>query len=79
MANSIRKIFPRSESLEGVSKRAPVYFNQEIRPFLKKGENVLVVSNGPPIRSILMELKNLNEKKATKINIANAEFIVYNL
>ena len=51
--------FPRSESLEDVSKRAPVYFQNEIRPALERGENVLVVSHGAPIRSILMELKSL--------------------
>ena len=67
---------PRSESLEDVSKRAPVYFQNEIRPALERGENVLVVSHGAPIRSILMELKSLTEEEAAKIEIANAEFIV---
>ena len=69
--------FPRSESLEDVSKRAPVFFNEEIRPFVERGENVLVVSHGAPIRSILMELKSLSEEEAARIEIANAEFIVY--
>lgn len=68
--------FPKSESLEDVSKRAPVYFQNEIRPALERGENVLVVSHGAPIRSILMKLKSLTEEEAAKIEIANAEFIV---
>ena len=68
--------FPKSESLEDVSKRAPVYFQKEIRTALERGENVLVVSHGAPIRSILMKLKSLTEEEAAKIEIANAEFIV---
>ena len=45
------------------------YYDAEIVPLLKKGEQILVAAHGNSLRSIIMQLDNLTPDQVTKLEI----------
>ncbi len=68
-----------SESLKDTAARTLPYFNTQILPFVKKGENVLVAAHGNSLRSIVMELDHLTKDQVLELNIATGSPIVYDI
>jgi len=60
---------PKGESLEMTLKRTLPYFKNEILPFLKKGENILIAAHGNSLRSIAMYLEKMTEDEIVKYEI----------
>ncbi len=51
---------PGGESLEDTSHRVIPYYQQNIEPLLRKGENILIVAHGNSLRSLVQYLENIN-------------------
>ena len=67
------------ESLKDTYERAVPYFETNIVPELKKEHNVIISAHGNSLRSIIMNLEELNEKEIIDVEIATGTTIVYEL
>src|SRR3989344_5239929 len=70
---------PNGETLKMVYERAVPFFLQEILPVLKKGKNVLVVSHGNTIRSLLKYMEKISDKDIEKVEMPFDEIFIYQL
>lgn len=68
---------PKGESLEMTAGRTIPYFEQEILPRLKKGENVLISAHGNSLRSIVMDLDHLSKEEVLALEIPTGVPIIY--
>jgi len=60
---------PGGESLADTAARVIPYYQANIEPLLKKGENILVVAHGNSLRSLLMHLEQISEDDITHIDL----------
>ena len=70
---------PNGETLKMVYERVIPYFLSEILPILKKGENVLIVSHGNTLRSLVKYIENISDKDIENVEMIFDEIIIYNL
>lgn len=70
---------PRGESLRQVYERALPYFRKEILPHVHAGENVLVVSSGNTLRSIIKYVESVSDEGIADIEMPFEEAILYRL
>lgn len=68
---------PNGESLEMTVQRVIPYFENEIQPYLEKGQNVLVVAHGNSLRAIVKYLEDLSEDQILEFEIQTGEIITY--
>ncbi|SIT23177.1 phosphoglycerate mutase [Chryseobacterium ureilyticum] len=68
---------PGGESLKDTYNRVIPYFEKEIVPFLKKGENVLIVAHGNSLRSLIMYLEHLSPEEILEREIATGVPVTY--
>jgi 2,3-bisphosphoglycerate-dependent phosphoglycerate mutase len=60
---------PGGESLADTAARVLPFYQQEIEPLLKKGENILVVAHGNSLRSLMMHLENISVAKIPDVDL----------
>lgn len=60
---------PDGESLEDTFNRTVPYYQAEIEPKLKGGENVLIVAHGNSLRALKMYLENISPSAIVQVNI----------
>lgn len=60
---------PDGESLEDTLNRTVPYYQTEIEPKLKRGQNVLIVAHGNSLRALKMYLENISPEEIVKVNI----------
>jgi 2,3-bisphosphoglycerate-dependent phosphoglycerate mutase len=70
---------PNGESLKDTAARTIPYYESNILPYLKQGENVLVVAHGNSLRSIVMQVEHMTPEQILKTEIPTGEPIVYDL
>ena len=70
---------PGGESLKDTAARTLPYFDKEILPKARAGQNVLVSAHGNSLRAIVMELEKLSPEQIMKINIDTARPIIYEI
>lgn len=70
---------PNGESLKDTRDRVQPYFESQIVPHLRKGENVLVVAHGNSLRAVIMILEELNPESIMKVEIPTGVPITYEL
>ena len=70
---------PNGETLKMVYERAVPLFKKEILPVLKTGENVLVVSHGNTIRSLIKYIEKISDQDIEKIEMPFNEVFIYEL
>ena len=68
---------PDGESLKMTKERALPYFDHKIKPYLEKGENVIISAHGNSLRAIMMELDDLNEDEVVSLEIPTGVPIAY--
>lgn len=71
------KILPRSESLKDTKKRTVNYYFEKIIPYLTQNKTVLVSAHGNSLRSLVMQIENIDKKDIVKYEIPTGEIIVY--
>jgi 2,3-bisphosphoglycerate-dependent phosphoglycerate mutase len=60
---------PGGESLEDTAARVIPYYDREIEPLLRKGENILVVAHGNSLRALMMSLEKISPQEIASVNI----------
>lgn len=70
---------PGGESLEDTLRRSVPFFQERILQHLKQGENVLVAAHGNSLRSIMMDLDNLNQEQVVKLELETGVPIIYDV
>ncbi len=70
---------PGGESLKDTADRTLPYFNKEILPRVKRGENVLIAAHGNSLRALVMALENMSADEITQLNIATGAPLAYTL
>jgi len=68
---------PDGESLKDTYNRVIPYFESQIRPLLKKGENVLIVAHGNSLRALIMYLEHLSPEEILEREIATGFPLTY--
>lgn len=70
---------PNGETLKMVYERTLPFFLENILPRLKRGENVLMVSHGNAIRSLMKYIENIPDDKVKDIEMLFGAVVVYKL
>ena len=70
---------PLTECLKDTLERVLPYYNNEIKNYLLKGENVLIVAHGNSIRSIIKYIENISDEDIMSVEIPTAVPYIYEL
>ena len=73
------KDLPRTESLQDAIQRILPLWQGQILPQLEKERNVLVVSHGNTIRSLVKHIEGVSDEDIEKIEIATATPLLYEM
>ena len=68
---------PGGESLKNTAERVLPYFNKHILPRIQQGENILISAHGNSLRSLVMQLDNLNQDEVVALEIPTGAPIIY--
>ncbi len=70
---------PNGESLKQVYERTIPYFQQEIEPHIKLGNNIIITSSGNALRSIVKYLENIPDDEIATLEIGTGEAYIYQI
>ncbi|MFP7364772.1 phosphoglyceromutase [Corynebacterium callunae] len=70
---------PRTECLKDVVIRLVPYFEEEILPRAKKGENVLIAAHGNSLRALVKHLDGISDADIAELNIPTGIPLVYEI
>jgi len=70
-------LLPATESLKDTLGRVLPYYQTEIVPRLKKGENVLIAAHGNSLRALVKHLDNISDDEIADLNIPTGIPLVY--
>ncbi|EOA34076.1 hypothetical protein CARUB_v10021577mg [Capsella rubella] len=68
---------PKGESLEMCAERAVAYFEDNIKPELASGNNVMIAAHGNSLRSIIMYLDDLTSQEVTTLDLSTGIPLLY--
>jgi 2,3-bisphosphoglycerate-dependent phosphoglycerate mutase len=68
---------PEGESLKNTAERVLPYFNEEIKPKIKNGSNILIAAHGNSLRALIMELDSISSEEIVKLEIPTGAPIQY--
>lgn len=74
-----KRELPLGECLADTVKRVVPYFEQEIAPVIRKGENVLIAAHGNSLRALVKYLDHIDDDKISALNIPTGVPLVYEL
>jgi len=67
---SFTEVPPGGESLENTYQRVIPYYQQQIEPKLKSGQNVLIVAHGNSLRALMMYLEKITPEDIAHVDLA---------
>jgi len=70
---------PGGESLKDTAERVLPYYECVIKPYLLKGETILVAAHGNSLRALVMELEQLSREQVLELNIPTGAPLLYEL
>jgi 2,3-bisphosphoglycerate-dependent phosphoglycerate mutase len=70
---------PGGESLKNTAERVLPYYEQTIKPYLLKGDTILVAAHGNSLRALIMELEQLSREQVLELNIPTGAPLLYEL
>ncbi len=70
---------PGGESLKDTAERALPYYEEKIKPFLLKGETLIIAAHGNSLRALVMELDQLSKEEVLELNIPTGVPLFYEL
>ena len=70
---------PGGESLKDTAERVLPYYEQTVKPYLLKGETILVAAHGNSLRALIMELEQLSREQVLELNIPTGAPVLYEL
>ena len=68
---------PEGESLKDTADRVLPYFEEEIKPLVEQGNNILICAHGNSLRSLIMSLEEISPSEIVKVEIETGEPILY--
>lgn len=68
---------PEGETMRQVHDRVVAYYEKEILPKVKEGEDVVIASHGNTLRALVKYLENLDEEEVAKLEFGIGEAWVY--
>lgn len=66
----------QGESLKQVYERVVPYYQEEIEPRLKNGENIIISASGNSLRALVKYLKNLSDKEIENFELQTGEVVL---
>ena len=70
---------PNGESLKDTAARVIPYFENEIAPKLKSGNNIVIAAHGNSLRALIMHLEKMTPKQILEFEIGTGIPRVYDL
>ena len=70
---------PGGESLKDTANRVLPYYTNTIKPYLAKGETILIAAHGNSLRALVMELEQLSREEVLELNIPTGAPLLYEL
>lgn len=70
---------PNGESLKDVYNRTIPYYQEEILPKLKNGQNILISAHGNSLRALTKYLENISDEEIENLEIPTGQVIVYQI
>ena len=70
---------PGGESLKDTAERVLPYYERTIKPYLLKGDTILVAAHGNSLRALIMELEQLSQEQVLELNIPTGAPLLYEL
>ncbi len=70
---------PGGESLKDTAERVLPYYDRTIKPYLLKGQTILVAAHGNSLRALIMELEQLSREQVLELNIPTGAPLLYEL
>ena len=70
---------PGGESLKDTAERVLPYYKRTIKPYLQKGDTILVAAHGNSLRALIMELEQLSQEQVLELNIPTGAPLLYEL
>jgi 2,3-bisphosphoglycerate-dependent phosphoglycerate mutase len=70
---------PGGESLKDTAERVLPYYEQTIKPYVLKGDTILVAAHGNSLRALVMELEQLSREQVLELNIPTGAPLLYEL
>jgi len=70
---------PAGESLKLTAERFKPFWENEIVPKLKAGQNVLIVAHGNSLRAMMMILENMSPEEIMEVNMPTGIPLLYDL
>jgi len=70
---------PGGESLKDTAERVLPYYERTIKPYLLKGDTILVAAHGNSLRALIMELDQLSREQVLELNIPTGAPLLYEL
>ncbi len=70
---------PGGESLKDTADRVLPYYENTIKPYLAKGETILIAAHGNSLRALVMELEQLSKEEVLELNIPTGAPLLYEL
>ncbi|NJL24539.1 MAG: 2,3-diphosphoglycerate-dependent phosphoglycerate mutase [Calothrix sp. SM1_5_4] len=74
-----RTELPRGETLKTTIDRLLPLWNQEIKPRIQAGENILIVAHGNSLRALVQHLEKMTPEQIMELNIPTGTPLVYEL
>ena len=68
---------PGGESLKDTADRVLPYFEEEIKPLVEQGNNILICAHGNSLRSLIMSLEEISPSEIVKVEIVTGEPILF--
>ncbi|GFZ27589.1 2,3-bisphosphoglycerate-dependent phosphoglycerate mutase [Lactobacillus corticis] len=72
-----QRLMPRAESLHQTQLRLLPYYEDQVASRLVQGQDQLVVAHGSSLRALIKYLEAINDHDIIKLEVPNAEPIVY--
>jgi 2,3-bisphosphoglycerate-dependent phosphoglycerate mutase len=70
---------PGGESLKDTAERVLPYYERTIKPYLLKGDSILISAHGNSLRALIMELEQLSREQVLELNIPTGAPLLYEL
>lgn len=70
---------PNGESLKDVYNRTIPYYQEEILPKLKNGQNILISAHGNSLRALTKYLENISDEEIENLEIPTGQVIAYQI
>ncbi len=70
---------PGGESLKDTAERVLPYYDGRIKPYVLKGETILIAAHGNSLRALVMQLEQLTREQVLELNIPTGAPLLYEL